>query len=300
MLLVEPLPETLLPYLLAPALAAGLAGGVQTAITAAGLGALVLMLGRLIGAETLTWTSYLAVLSRWSLITLAVGLLGAWVGRLQQVGAGEPENVAYAAAYRLISQLRLVSRQLSGGLDPVTLAQQMLENVRRETPYDRGAVYVRSTGGRLSPVAFLGADRLDWDVESPLFDEAWAASSPMRSSHAFTPGTTGYSAVLPLRIGLRTFGLVALESSDQPFDPTQLAAAAGILEELGLRLETALLFNEVRSLATAEERRRLAREIHDGDRPGAGLARLRRRRPRCSSPLPPRARDRPARRCGAS
>ena len=31
-----------------------------------------------------------------------------------------------------------------------------------------------------------------------------------------------------------------------------------------LRLETALLFSEVRAIATAEERRRLAREIHDG------------------------------------
>ena len=43
-----------------------------------------------------------------------------------------------------------------------------------------------------------------------------------------------------------------------------MTAAETILEELGLRLETALLFGEVRSLATAEERRRLAREIHDG------------------------------------
>ena len=96
MLLVEPLPETLLPYLLAPALAAGLAGGAQGAVMAAGLSALVLMLGRPLGSESLTWTSYLAVLSRWSLITLAVGLLGAWVGRLQQVRPSEPENVAYA------------------------------------------------------------------------------------------------------------------------------------------------------------------------------------------------------------
>ena len=79
-----------------------------------------------------------------------------------------------------------------------------------------------------------------------------------------TPGTTGWSAVLPLRIGLRTFGLVALERGDAAFDPGQVAAAETILEELGLRLETALLFSEVRSLATAEERRRLAREIHDG------------------------------------
>ena len=39
---------------------------------------------------------------------------------------------------------------------------------------------------------------------------------------------------------------------------TALAAPAA------LRLEAALLFDEVRSLATNEERQRLAREIHDG------------------------------------
>ncbi len=266
MLLVEPLPETLLPYLLAPALAAGLWGGVRTAVTAAGLGALVLMLGKLLGDEPLSWTSYLGLVSRWALITLAVGLLGAWVGRLQTAGAAQTENVAYAAAYRLISQLRLVARQLSGGLDPVSLGQQMLEQVNRAAPFDRGAVYVRSSGSRLSPVTFLGADRLEWDVENPLFDEAWASSTVMRSAHPLTSGGTGCSAVLPLRIGLRTFGLIAVERSGAAaqFEQAQLEAAESVLEELGLRLETALLFSEVRSLATAEERRRLAREIHDG------------------------------------
>jgi signal transduction histidine kinase len=265
MLILEPLPETLLPYLIAPALAAGLAGGVQVAITAAGLSALVLMLGRLLGQETLTWSSYLGLESRWTLITLAVGLLGAWVGRLQQANNEPTENVAYAAAYRLISQLRLVARQLSGGLDPVSLGQQMLEQVDREVSFDRGAVYVRSSGGRLAPVTFLGADRLEWDVDSPLFDEAWASSTAMRSAVALTPGTSGFAAVLPLRIGLRTFGLIAIErSAGAAFEQAQLKAAEDILEELGLRLETALLFSEVRSLATAEERRRLAREIHDG------------------------------------
>jgi signal transduction histidine kinase len=36
------------------------------------------------------------------------------------------------------------------------------------------------------------------------------------------------------------------------------------LDEQALRLDTALVFDEVRSLATMEERQRLAREIHDG------------------------------------
>jgi signal transduction histidine kinase len=265
MLTLEPLPESLLPYLLAPALAAGLTGGVRIAVTTAGLGALVLMLGRLLGDETLSWSVYFAVESRWTLITLAVGLLGAWVGRLQEAGEAQTENVAYAAAYRLISQLRLVARQLSGGLDPVSLGQQLLEQVDREVSFQRGAVYVRSAGGRLSPVTFIGADRLEWAVDNPLFDEAWASSTVMRSSQPLSPRTIGYSAVLPLRIGLRTFGLIALErTGGAPFEQARLAAAEGVLEELALRLETALLFSEVRSLATAEERRRLAREIHDG------------------------------------
>lgn len=265
-LVPEPLPESMLPYLLAPALAAGLVGGARIAVTAAGLGVLVLLLGWLLGSETLTWSSYLAVVSRWTLITLAVGLLGAWVGRLQEVNATQTDNAAYAAAYRLISQLRLVARQLSGGLDPVSLGQQMLVAVAKQAPFDRGAVYVRSSGGRLTPVTFLGANRLDWDVESPLFDEAWASSTAVRSSLPITAGATGgCAAALPLRIGLRTFGLLAIERSEGgPFETSQLAAAESLLGELGLRLETALLFSEVRSLATAEERRRLAREIHDG------------------------------------
>ena len=52
------------------------------------------------------------------------------------------------------------------------------------------------------------------------------------------------------------------------------------LDEQALRLDTALVFDEVRSLATLEERQRLAREIHDGVAQEIAVARLRRRRPR--------------------
>ena len=128
-LTVEPLPEALLPYLLAPALAAGLFGGIRTSVTAAGLAGLTLLFGYRVGEELLSRNDYLAVVSQWTLLTLALGLLGAWVQRLQsQLG---PQD-AYASAYRLISQLRLVARQLSGGLDPVALGQNLLQQLRAE------------------------------------------------------------------------------------------------------------------------------------------------------------------------
>ena len=263
MLALVPLPESLLPYLLAPALAAGLIGGFRAGVTTSGLAVLTLVLGRSAGEHTQSWSSYVGTVSQWGLITLAVGLLGGWVHHLQ-AGQAVPENAAYGAAYRLLSQLRLVSRQLSGGLDPVTLAEGLLEHLLASVPFERAAVYVRSNGGRLTPIAFSGEDRLDWKVEGPLFDEAWAASAPVRHDAALSGRATGFSAVIPLQIGLRTFGLVAVERSDPAFEPDQLTAASRVVEEQALRLETALLFSEVRTLATAEERRWLAREIHDG------------------------------------
>ncbi len=63
---------------------------------------------------------------------------------------------------------------------------------------------------------------------------------------------------------MRTIGLVGMERTEAPFTEAQLAEGVALVAEAALRLETALLFSEVRSIATAEERRRLAREIHDG------------------------------------
>jgi signal transduction histidine kinase len=71
--------------------------------------------------------------------------------------------------------------------------------------------------------------------------------------------------VVPLVAGVRTVGLIALEA-DTPaaYPPSLVAQAAQVAAPAALRLEAALLFDEVRSLATSEERQRLAREIHDG------------------------------------
>ena len=92
-----------------------------------------------------------------------------------------------------------------------------------------------------------------------------APATPSGATGTFTAGSGGYSAVLPLRVGVRTIGLVGMERTEAPFTESQLAdGRRRSSPTAALRLETALLFSEVRSIATAEERRRLAREIHDG------------------------------------
>ena len=51
---------------------------------------------------------------------------------------------------------------------------------------------------------------------NPLFDEAWASSAPVRQNRPLSPaGLSGCSAAVPLQIGLRTFGLVAVERGER-------------------------------------------------------------------------------------
>jgi signal transduction histidine kinase len=258
----------LLPYLLAPAFAAGLIYGLLPAITATGMAAFVLLNGHLIAGNPTALHTFAANSSQWVLLALAVGVLAAWIRRLVADSAASDVNRSYEAAYDLLSQLRTVSRQLSGGLDAVSLAQGLLQSLQGPVPYDRGAVFIRSDGGRLVPLALEGAPYVDWDTsldpETPL-GRAWITPGPVVGadslSAAVQTGQNGQGhTIFPLRMGERIFGLVVLDRAGA----TDLEAATELVDDAGLRLETALLFGEVRSIATSEERRRLAREIHDG------------------------------------
>jgi signal transduction histidine kinase len=180
----------------------------------------------------------------------------------------------YAEATRLLTQLRSVARQLPGAtLDPGGLAEHLLDEVKAIAPADRAAVLSTSGGGRLVVLAQTGADRVDWetglDADSAIAD-AWASQQPQTSNRsqartAVPPGAEVSALVVPLVAGVRTVGLIALES-DTPssYPPLLVNAVASAAAPAALRLEAALLFDEVRSLATSEERQRLAREIHDG------------------------------------
>ena len=247
-----PQQEYFLPYLIAPALAAGLAGGVIPAVTAVGLAAAVFLIRSSFGLADPV--DYHTATGQAVLIALAVGLLAAWVRRiLFQDRVADP---SYEEAYRLLSQLRGVSRQLAGGLDAVSLAQALLESLAARAPFAIGAVYSRTEGGRLVLLSVLGTERVEWEAPTE------ATERPVRFSHRFGGGA-GESVLLPMRVGGRTTGVVALETATG-FSDEGIASAAAAAREAALRLETALLFGEIRSIATVEERRRLAREIHDG------------------------------------
>ncbi|MEU7609940.1 GAF domain-containing sensor histidine kinase [Micromonospora sp. NPDC049204] len=267
--------SAVLPYLAVPVTVTALRrhfseGTALLAVTAATLlvsGALTTVGGEL----QLGQPGYLAVCAQW-LILAALGLYAA--GTLHRVMAvrneGKPQP--YAEATRLLTQLRTVARQLPGAtLDPGGISEHLLEELRTVAQADRGAVLSASGGGRLVVLAQAGVDRVDWettlDADSAIAD-AWAsqqATTAARSQSRSHRGGDVSALIVPLVAGVRTVGLVVLEAdAAHAYPPPVVSRVTALTRPAALRLEAALLFDEVRSLATNEERQRLAREIHDG------------------------------------
>ncbi len=116
----DPYEPALLPYLVVPSLSAGLIGGWSLAVITSGATGLVLMSRGLVIPDGLAGTEYLVDITQWTLLALAFGLLAAWLRRVQTPRPNDDQS--YLEATRLLIQLRDVSRELSGGLDAISIA----------------------------------------------------------------------------------------------------------------------------------------------------------------------------------
>lgn len=248
--------DLFLPYVLVPLTTAGLAAGVAGALVAAGLASTVLLLTALIADPT----SLGSVSGKdgvgpwmWTLIFVAVAVVAAWTKRVASPPAASPDP-AYADAHRLLSELHVVARQLSLGLDPTTLAAALVDDLRELVDGAEPTVLVKSGGSRFVP---LVGDVPTPFAESAMLD-AWLGSEPIRRTRQ---GVT--VVALPVLMGARVVAVVVL-SGARPIDDAVLDRCSQVIGQAGPRLASALLFEDVRRLATSDERMRLAREIHDG------------------------------------
>ncbi|WP_117215237.1 GAF domain-containing sensor histidine kinase [Allorhizocola rhizosphaerae] len=229
------------------------------------------------GMTQLGQVGYLGVCAQWLTLS-AIGAITA--GAMQRAMLARRAPQPYAEATRLLTQLRQVARQLPGAtLDPGSIAEHLLEELRSIGRADRSAVFAASGGGRLEVLAQNGVEgdastRAVWethlDADSAIAD-AWASQQPQVAgrtqlrTHGSLANDPVSALVVPLVAGVRTVGLVVLERDGVGGYPPNLTnRIISTAAPAALRLEAALLFDEVRSLATNEERQRLAREIHDG------------------------------------
>jgi signal transduction histidine kinase len=200
----------------------------------------------------------------WLGFGVVMGLIGVVLRTVQ--GRLDRRPTSYATANRLLTSLRDVARQLPTGLDEVSLAQAALARLRGTIDIDRAALYSHTEAGALVPLAYAGADRIEWEASTSkgIWAQAWRGGIAVQRLGSFSRPVRGVSAVLPLRIGDRRTGLVAIERDGPAWTIREMTTAQAVVDEAALRINSGQLFSEVRALATVEERRRVAREIHDG------------------------------------
>lgn len=255
--------SALLPYLLGPLFGLGFRHGARMVAIAGVIVAGMLAVGVSVAATDRR--DYVIAAAQWCVLGVLFGLVAAWARVLE---TSENPVTRYAQVSRLLGELRAMARRLPGSLDPVSAAEALLDECAEVTPYDRGAVLLPSAAHRLSPLVVRGAERLDLDTSitgDGHLATAWASGEAVREVGRRVRSGMASLLAVPLPSDAGCTALLVLESAaDAAFPPNVVQQVGGLALVAAGRLESALLFDEIRRIATVEERQRVAREIHDG------------------------------------
>jgi len=241
------------PYLVIPALIGALDGGFSglLRVAAAEFG-LLLVLWTLVIQR---WDREMAATGfTWLCTAVGIGLMGtALRGAARSTDADA--DASYRSAVSLIRRLEALSGKLSGGLDAVDIAEQIMDEADRVVPTRSAGVLVRSQNGSMAPLRYsLGTQPGAMAWAEPLSARCWEYEAMMLRERR---------AAIPLVANDEIIAVLVLDT----LQDIESAAALELRNRLArhsVQLQAALLFGRVRDNAMSQERQRIAREVHDG------------------------------------
>ncbi|WP_159081629.1 sensor histidine kinase [Nocardioides sediminis] len=238
-----PLQPSLLLYVAIPPIVAGVRHGWVTTVNAGFVTGVTTICTLTVMPDSGATRERILEAAPWIVTGIGVGLLASWQSRSMR--DLETRQAPFAAANQLVSQLHGMASRGTVGLDSAQLAAELETALRTETGATRSAVFIHGPSPQPELLSSHAGDDL-----MPTAPGSHASPDP---------------AVLTVWLhgGAHRLGSAVLVR-DAGWTDELRARARTVADEFVLRLDTALLFDDVRLMATAEERNRIAREMHDG------------------------------------
>lgn len=249
--LTAPHQATITPYLVIPALIGAMDRGVV---------GLVRVVATEFGLLVVLWATVLQRWDRdmastgftWLATAIGIGLMGS---ALRRATTSNDADASYRSAVGLIRRLEALSGKLSGGLDAVGIAEQVMDEADSLVPTRSTGVFVRSPNGSMAPLRYsVGTQPGAMAWAEPLSDKCWEYGAMMLREH---------HVAIPLVANDEIIAVLVLDTLEQIESGAALELRTRLARH-AVQLQAALLFGRVRDNAMNQERQRIAREVHDG------------------------------------
>ena len=203
----------------------------------------------------------------WFLLFPMIGLAGGFAARVWRVPAVEGLALL-VEANRVLSSLYRIARTLPGGLELGSVAEAAIQEVREVMRAPAGALLVSQAGSLvvvgsygLHDPELVGGLRLGAHLHGP---PAVLLRDQLDSATSTGLGDNDCWIIAPmLRDGVPLGALLAACPGHEQHEPNRHLLHQ-LADEIAMAVENAQLFSRVREISIDEERRRLARELHDG------------------------------------